>query len=405
MEDKEENRYSNRVSIIVAILFSSIITFCLTILLYGHYLSSHGLIVNSYESSGDIADDLNLIRSYIERNYKGDIKEDDLKFGALKGYVEGLGDEYTELMDVKEFDDLNSTLTKTVGIGAYFTQTRDSDYTIVVGTVEGSPAEKAGLLFGDKIKEINLEDVAGKGSEYISSKIKTGSVGSRVKIKVIRGEDEIVFDIERAEVNYYKIKHEMLEGNIGYIDFDSFTDTCYDEFKEAYEDLKSNGAKSLIVDLRSNTGGCVDQALMVDDLFVDSGKTILIIEDKNGNRVETKSNKEKVIDIPVVVLVNDYTASASEILTCMLKDYGIATIVGINTYGKGVIQNVYKDVLGENSGVTLKITTTEYFTPNGNKVNGVGIEPDVVVEGTELEMRGVDRENDEQLKKAIEILK
>ena len=403
MEDKEEN--NNNYKIIIAILFSSMITFCLTVLIYGHYLSNNGLIVNSYKSSGDIAEDLNLVRTYIENNYKGDINEDDLKFGALKGYVEGLGDEYTELMDEKEWDDLNSTITKTVGIGAYLTQTKSSEYTIITGTVEDSPAEKAGLLFGDKIKEINLEDVTGKDSEYVLTKIKSGPVGSTVLLKVIRDEEELEFSITREEINYYKTKHEMLENNIGYINLSSFTETSYEEFKEAYEDLKNNGAKSLIVDLRSNTGGKVDQALLIADMFVESGKTLLIVEDKNGNRLETKSSKEKMIDIPVVVLVNDYTASASEILTGMLKDYGLAKIVGIKTYGKGLIQKTYKDVLGENSKVAIKITTEEYYTPNGNKVNKTGIEPDEIVEGTALEMQGISKEKDKQLQKAIEMLK
>ena len=403
MGDKEDNNY--KIKIVLAVLLSSIITFCLTILIYGHYLSSNGLIVNSYKSSGDIVEDLNLVRTYIENNYKGDINEDDLKFGALKGYVEGLGDEYTELMDAKEWDELNSTISKTVGIGAYLMKAKASEYTIIAGTVEESPAEKAGLLFGDKIKEINLEDMTGKDSDYVATKIKSGPAGSTVKIKVIRNEEELEFLVTREEINYYKAKHEMLEKDIGYITFPSFSETSYEEFKEAYEDLKNNGAKSLIVDLRSNTGGRVDQALLIADMFVDSGKTLLIVEDKRGNRVETKSSKEKMIDIPVVVLVNDYTASASEILTGMLKDYGLAKIVGIKTYGKGLIQNTYQDILGEDSKVAIKITTAEYYTPYGNKVNKTGIEPDEVVEGTAIEMQGVSKEEDKQLQKAIEILK
>ena len=405
MEDKEERRYNVRVKIVVAVLVSSILTFCLTVMIYGHYLSKNGLIVNSYESSGEISDDLDLIKTYIDMNYKGEINDDNLKFGALKGYVDGLGDEYTELMDTREWGNMSTMLTKTVGIGAYMIEPSDSDYVMIAGTVEDSPAEKAGLLLGDKIKEVNLEDVTGKGSEYVSNKIKNGDEGSWVKIKVLRDKEEIVFDIQRAKINYYKIKHEMIENNIGYIDFSSFTDTSYEEFKEAYEDLKNNGAKSLIIDLRSNTGGDVSQVLKIADMFVDSGKTIITVEDKDGNRVDSKSTDEKVIDIPVVVLVNDYTASSSEILVGMLKDYGLAKIVGIKTFGKGVIQNVYQDVLGKKSGITLKITVAEYFTPNGNKVQKKGIEPDVVVNGTAIEMQGVSRENDEQFKKAVELLK
>ena len=404
MEDFEDKRYNERVKIILVVVFTAIISVCLTVLIYGKYLDNHGLMVNSYESSGDIVEDLNQIRTIIDKNYKGEIKEEDLKFGALKGYVDGLGDEYTQLMDVKEWADFSTMLTQTVGIGAYLMKTSDSEYTIIAGTVEDSPAEKAGLLLGDKIKEINLEDVVGKDTEYVSTKIKNGPAGSKVKIKILRNDEEKVFDIERAEINYYKIKHEMLENNIGYIDFDSFTETSYDEFKQAYEDLKSNGAKSLIIDLRANTGGDVAQQIQIADLFVDSGKVLFTTEDKNSNRDETKSTSEKVIDIPVVVLVNDYTASASEMLTGMLKDYGIAKIIGIKTYGKGVIQQVYNDVLGEKSGITLKVTTAEYYTPNGNKVNKEGIEPDIEVAGKAVETAGLEKSEDKQLQKAIEIL-
>ena len=405
MEDFEEKRYNERVKIIITVLFTMIISVCLTILIYGKYLDNHGLMINSYESSGDIVEDLNEIRTIIDKNYKGEVNEEELRIGALKGYVDGIGDEYTELMDVKEWADFSTMLTQTVGIGAYLMKSNDSEYTIIAGTVEDSPAENAGLLLGDKIKEINLEDVTGKDTEYISTKIKNGPAGSTVKIKVLRNDQELLFDIERAEINYYKIKHEMLDNNIGYIDFDSFTETSYDEFKQAYEDLKTNGAKSLIIDLRENTGGDVEQEIKIADLFVDSGKTLFITEDKKSNRVDTKSSSEKVINIPVVVLVNDYTASASEMLTGMLKDYGIATIVGIKTYGKGVIQQVYNDELGKKSGITLKVTTAEYYTPNGNKVNKEGIKPDIEVAGKAVETAGLEKSEDKQLQKAIEILK
>lgn len=398
MEDSEEKKYNDKVKIIIAVLFSSLITFCITILVYGHYLSSKGLMVNSYESTGNISEDIDLIRTYIDNYYKGDIDENVLREGALKGYVAGLGDEYTEYMDAKEMDSLNSSISNTVGIGAYLLETKDSEYTVIAGTLEESPAEKAGLKAGDKIKEVNFENVAGKGSEYVSSKIKTGPAGSSVKIKVIREEQEIEFDIERAEIRYYKIKHEMLENNIGYVDFPSFTDTSYSEFKEAYEDLKNNGAKSLIIDLRNNTGGRLDQALEIADLFVESGKTIIVVEDKYGNKIDSKSKADKTIDMPVVVLVNGYTASASEILTCMLKDYEIAKVVGTKTFGKGLIQNVYENVLGKDSKAALKITTAEYYSPNGNKINKVGIEPNEVVENT-------DEDDDKQLQRAIELLK
>ena len=403
--DDEDRKYMTRVKVIIAVMITFVITFCGTIFLYGKYLSNKGLMINSYKSSESIVDQINALRTVIEEKYKGEIDDDKLTQAALKGYVEGLGDEYTEFLTSDEWEDLDSSLSEFVGIGVYMSQLKSTNETIIIGTIDDdTPAAKAGIKAGDIIKEINLEDVSTKGSEYISSKIK-GTAGSTVKIKVIRGEEELTFDVERAEIKVYKIKHEMLQNNIGYIDFDSFTDTSYNEFKAAYEDLKNNGATSLIVDLRNNTGGYVDSALNIADMFVDSGKALLITEDKNGNRYTQSSKNSKEIDMPVVVLVNEYTASASEILTGILKDYKLATIVGTTTYGKGVIQEVYPDVLGKDIGGALKVTVSEYFTPNGNKINKVGIEPDEKIELDDSESTDITKDTDTQLQKAIEILK
>ena len=403
--DDEDRKYMTRVKVIIAVMITFVITFCGTIFLYGKYLSNKGLMINPYKSSDSIVDQINALRTVIEEKYKGEIDDDKLTQAALKGYVEGLGDEYTEFLTSDEWEDLDSSLSEFVGIGVYMSQLKSTNETIIIGTIDDdTPAAKAGIKAGDIIKEINLEDVSTKGSEYISSKIK-GTAGSTVKIKVIRGEEELTFDVERAEIKVYKIKHEMLQNNIGYIDFDSFTDTSYNEFKAAYEDLKNNGATSLIVDLRNNTGGYVDSALNIADMFVDSGKALLITEDKNGNRYTQSSKNSKEIDMPVVVLVNEYTASASEILTGILKDYKLATIVGTTTYGKGVIQEVYPDVLGKDIGGALKVTVSEYFTPNGNKINKVGIEPDEKIELDDSESTDITEDTDTQLQKAIEILK
>lgn len=403
--NEEDNKYNVRVKIIIAVMITFIITLCGTVILYDKYLSHKGLIIKNYESSENISNDLDLLRSIVEEKYKGEIDDSKLEQAALKGYIEGLGDEYTEFLTKDEWDDLDSSLSEFVGIGVYMSQLKSSNDAVIIGVIdEDTPAGKAGMQAGDVIKYIEGEDVSGKGVEYVSSKIK-GPEGSKVSIKVSRGDQEIEFTMTREQVKVYKIKHEMLENNIGYIDFDSFTDTSSEEFKEAYTDLKNNGAKSLIVDLRNNTGGYVKSALEIADLFVDSGKTLLITEDKTGNRTIQKSSNDKTIDMPVVVLVNEYTASASEILTGILKDYGIAKIVGTKTYGKGVIQEVYPDVLGAKIGGALKVTVSEYFTPNENKINKIGITPDEEVELNEDESAKITKENDAQLKKAIELLK
>lgn len=403
--NEEDKKYNVRVKVIVAVMITFIITLCGTVVVYDKYLSHKGLIIKDYESSGDIANDINLLKTVIEKKYKGEIDDSKLEQAALKGYVEGLEDEYTEFLTQDEWDDLDSSLSDFVGIGVYMSQLRSSSDAVIIGVIDDdTPAGKAGIQAGDIIKEVDGEDVSGKGTEYVSSKVK-GPEGTKVSIKVLRGDQEIEFTMTREQVKVYKIKHEMLENNIGYIDFDSFTDTSADEFKEAYNDLKNNGATSLIVDLRNNTGGYVKSALEIADLFVDSGKTLLITEDKDGNRTVQKSSNGRTIDMPVVVLVNEYTASASEILTGIFKDYGIAKVVGTKTYGKGVIQEVYPDVLGTKIGGALKVTVSEYFTPNENKINKIGITPDVEIELNEDDSVKITKENDAQLKKAIELLK
>lgn len=403
--NEEEKKYNVRVKIIVAVMITFIITLCGTVVVYDKYLSHKGLLVKDYESTGNLTNDINLLKSVIEKKYKGEIDDEKLEQAALKGYVEGLGDEYTEFLTKDEWEDLDSSLSEFVGIGVYMSQLKSSSDAVIVGVIDDdTPAGKAGIQSGDIIKMVDGEDVSGKGTEYVSSKVK-GAEGTKVTIKVLRGDQEIEFTMTREQVKVYKIKHEMLENNIGYIDFDSFTDTSADEFKEAYDDLKNKGATSLIIDLRNNTGGYVKSALEIADLFVDSGKTLLITEDKDGNKTIQKSSKDKTIDIPVVVLVNEYTASASEILTGIFKDYGIAKIVGTKTYGKGVIQEVYPDVLGTEIGGALKVTVSEYFTPNENKINKIGITPDEEIELNENDSTKITKENDNQLQKAIELLK
>ena len=358
MED-ENRKYQVKVKIIIAIVLTMLITMCVSVFAYDRYLASKGLLINSYEGSKDVSDSLDELRTILEATYKGELNSDEMKQAALKGYVEGVGDPYTEYMTREEWEDLQTSLSDFVGIGVYLSEVRGSGITVVTGTIsEETPAAKVGIKPGDIIKEVNSEDVSTKGVEYVSSKVK-GPEGSKVKVKVLRGEDELTFDVERAAIKVYEIKSEMLENNIGYIDFDSFTDTSADEFENAYKALKNKGAKSLIVDLRDNTGGYVQSALNIADLFVNKDEKLLITEDKDGERTINYSKHGKTINMPVVVLVNEYSASASEILTGILKDYDVATIVGTRTYGKGVIQNVYPKVLGG----ALKVTTAEYFTP------------------------------------------
>ena len=321
-------------------------------------------------------------------------------------------------MTKSEFENLETSLSDYSGIGCYIGKTKTSGDALILGFVkEQSPAEKAGIKEGDIVIEIDGENVVDKELEYIISKMK-GTEGSNVTVKVKRDGIEHEIVITREKIKLYEIGHKilnstdsvlsgeakvstnenidnLLNNDIGYIDFDSFIEDSYSEFKTAYEDLVNKGAKKLIIDLRSNTGGYVKSALNIADLIIPSGETLLVTEDKDGNKQITKAEEDPKIDMPIVVIVNGNSASASEILTGILKDYNKATIIGKTTYGKGVIQTIIPNVLGG----ALKVTSYEYFTPKENKINKVGIKPDIEVEDNKATTE------DEAILKAIEVLK
>ena len=232
-----------------------------------------------------------------------------------------------------------------------------------------------------------------------------GDEGTKVKLTLLRNNSETVeYEVERRSIKIYHVQSEMLDGNIGYIEMATFDEGCSEEFANAYSELKQKGAKKVIIDLRNNTGGIVDEALNIVDNFVDKGNTVLITVDNNKQKQFIKANTDKKYDDELVVLVNEYSASASEIMVGALRDNGcLKSIVGTKTYGKGVIQSVYSL---KNGGV-LKLTTEEYYTPNENPINKVGIEPDVVIEENDdmLTDGKYDKNKDQQLQKAIEIIK
>ena len=280
--------------------------------------------------------------------------------------------------------------------------TKDSEKNqiVVYGVTPNSPAEEAGIKVNDIIIKVDGNDCTGDDFETIPNKI-LGQEGTKVSVTVLRDGKELTFDMKRRKIVNQTITSELLDDNIGYIYLSSFEDNTYEQFKSAYDDLISKGAKSLIVDLRNNGGGIVKEATDIGDLFTDKGKVLLIESDKEKKEIKTYSKQDKTINMNVVLLVNEYSASASEILAGILKDdVENATIVGTKTYGKGVIQSLY--TLSDGSG--LKLTTDEYFTPNHNEINKIGITPDEIVEGYKFSGK-LDKENDTQLKKAIELLK
>lgn len=410
---KKQNIYK----IIMLVVLVATITFMLTTMVMYNKFSK--VYCDSYsiknESSTNtlttVSTDLSLIKTLesfktmIEQKYIGEIDEEKMIDGAIKGYVEGLGDPYTEYLTKEEMKDfMEETNSEYVGIGVYLTKNKTDNTILVVGVMKGSPALEAGMQAGDIIEKV--DDIIYTGEQMDDAiKIMKGEEGTKVKVTVIRDGKEIDLNIVRRKITIEHVASQMLKDNIAYIQVDSFDSGVAETFKNQITQLKNDGAKGIIIDLRSNGGGIVDEATGIADLFLKNGETILITKAKESAEEITKSKNAPIIqDIPVVLLVNEGTASASEILAGALKDkYPNTTIVGKTTYGKGVIQTLYN--LSDGSGI--KITTEEYFTPNHNKINKEGIKPDVEVDLTKDSEGYYETgfEKDAQILKAIEILK
>ena len=272
----------------------------------------------------------------------------------------------------------------------------------ILSPIKDSPAQKAGIQPGDLILSVDGEEYTGDDLTVISTKIK-GEAGSTVKLQVLRDNQKIDFEIKRENIVVNPVEGEVLSDNIGYIEFTSFDETTADDFKAKFEELNKQGIKSLIIDLRNNGGGIVDQALQIADYVADKDSVLLYEVDKNNKETVKKAKTDPIINMPIIILTNENTASASEILAGALKDLGKAKTVGTTTYGKGVIQQILK--LSDGSG--LKVTIEEYQTPNRSKIHKIGIAPDeeVKLPDSVTNVLNVTESEDTQLQKAIEMLK
>lgn len=405
MEEKKRYKVYKIIMLIVLVAF---ITFMITSIgLYQYFvkgdnLNKHLLLSASSESK-DIANSLDTYKAILDKYYLGEINEEDLKEGAIRGYIEGVGDKYTEYISKEEMQEyMEDTKGNFVGIGIYMVQDKKSDKIMIVAPIKNSPAEKAGVQAGDLILAVDGQECTANDMNTISSKIK-GEAGTTVKLKLQRGNETLELEIKRESVTVNPVESKMLESNIGYIKFTSFDENTSEDFKKNFENLQKQGAKSLIIDLRNNGGGIVDEALKIADYMTEKGSVLLYEVDKQNKETVKKSENDPIINMPIILLTNENTASSSEILAGALKDLGKAKIVGTKTYGKGVIQEIL--TLPDGSGI--KITTEKYLTPNKTEINKVGIEPDEKVElpedlGNALE---IEEKNDTQLQKAIQMLK
>ena len=388
--------------IVMLVIITALISSLVTVIIVNERLTSSSSIEKIAEGDGvtGIETRLAYIRTMLEEDYLGELDDEQMLQMAIKGYVAGVGDEYTTYYTPEEMNEQYETATGNyVGIGIYMIVNYEQGTITVVEPMEGSPAIEAGLKEGDLITKVDGEEVTAENVSDMSDKIK-GEEGTKVKLEVKRDDETFEVEVERKKIEVSHINSRMLEDNIAYIQVTDFDGGAAKEFKDNYLDLKSQGATSLIIDLRDNGGGVVDEAIDMLEMICDKGSTLLIETDKKGNEKVEKSAESPIIDIPIVVLVNGNSASASEIFAGALKDYNKATIIGTKTYGKGVIQTLTK--LSDGSG--LKMTTDEYCTPSRNKINKIGIEPNIMVELPD-DIEELTDENDTQLQRAIEELK
>jgi len=346
-------------------------------------------LFDPYEQAWDIVHD-----SYLEQP----VDDKALMQGSIKGMMEGLGDPYSSYLDPEQFREQNAPLEgEYTGIGAWVDTS--GDLLVILSPMPDSPAEEVGLKPGDQVVQIDDEDVTHLGPSLVLKKI-LGPAETQVKISIIReGTPDILdFEITRRIIQIPSVESEMLEDQIGYIRLYAFGENSFEEFSTSLTQLLEDGAENIIFDLRNNTGGLVDSAIEITSTFL-SDKIVLIEEWGDGSKTDYSTTEDPIsLDIPLYILVNQGTASASEITAGALQDHDRALLIGTSTFGKGLIQN-WIPLNGDNGAVRISIA--RWLTPNGRQIQNEGLTPDVEIDFT---LDDFNAGIDPQLEKAIEII-
>lgn len=395
MENKSKK--TKLIVIIVVLIITNIITF--TVATTGNFLIGNKLIVSvdSSETAAGIKK-LLALKEQISLEYYKDVDNTTLVDGAIKGMFESLGDPYSTYFTSAEFSKYMESATGVYeGIGVVVTED-EQGYTTVIAPQKGTPAEEAGIKTGDKIIKVDGEDVTTIGSDAVVAKVK-GPADTTVNITIARGEEIIEMQLVRKTIEAKTVESRLI-GDKGYIQISEFTDKTADDFETQLGELLAQNITGLVIDLRSNPGGGVKEAVEIADRIL--GETMVVYTvDKNGEKTEYTSDGTEQLNLPMVALVDGGSASSAEILAGALQDTGAAQLVGTKTFGKGIVQ----EIISLTDGGGFKVTNSEYFTPNGNNIHEKGLEPNIVIEATDfMKNNFFTDEEDVQLQKALQVL-
>ncbi len=333
----------------------------------------------------------------LETYYYEDVPKEDLADGVLYGLMETVGDPYTCYYSVEEMEELTADIEGIFhGIGAYLEMDYDKGYAKISGIIDGTPASQSDIKVGDYVVEVDGVDTYEMTLTDVVAMIR-GDEGTKVTLTLNRNGKEVEVTVTRQNIETPTVKYELLENDIAYITVTEFDDVTTSQFVDALAQMDLDDAKGLILDLRGNPGGNLSTVVEMCELILPEGM-IVYTEDKYGQRNEYKCDGKHEFELPLVVLIDGASASASEIMAGAIKDYELGTLVGTTTYGKGIVQKIF----AYEDGSAAKITVSKYYTPNGYNIHGVGIEPDVVVE-FDADMY-LEDEIDNQLEKAIEVI-
>jgi carboxyl-terminal processing protease len=404
------NKNKKRRFLIIPIICFMVVIMCVSFLA-GNYMATKGMFLvkipsDQVQSTAKQINDnskyaaLFKVRDNLIEKFDGDVDDNALLQAAINGMTSSLGDKYTYYMNEEEFNKLMKQSDSSInGIG--ITVALKDNKVVIMETVKGAPADRAGILGNDIIEKINDVDVSGDDLNKSVTMI-TEASNPEIKLTIKRSDqDEFDVSLVREKVKIESVKGDMINSSVGYIRIKTFiNESTAEDFKTTIDQLKAQGMKRMILDLRENPGGLLSQAVGVASQFISKGKIITYTIDKYDNRNDSLSVGGDAEGMPVVVLVNGNSASASEVVTGALRDYGAAITVGKTTFGKGIVQ---QPIRFDNGMGGLKVTISKYYTPNGENIHNKGILPDFeVTANIGIDENGYDKNTDEQLKVAIQ---